>query len=55
MAVRTLGEGPATIPVKLPRVVHDAVTAAAGANYETQQAWIRRVIIERLRTEGRLP
>lgn len=54
MAIRTLGDGPKTIPVKLPREVADAVTEAAEANYETAQAWIRRTIIDRLRAEGKL-
>jgi hypothetical protein len=55
MAVRTLGDGPVSIPVKLPAEVAQAVADAAAVNYETQQSWIRRVIIERLRAEGRLP
>jgi len=43
------------IAVKLPREVHDAMKAAASANYEAPSAWVRRVIVERLRHDGVLP
>ena len=55
MAVQQLGDEPKTLNVKLPTVVADAIKAAADANYETMQAWIRRTLIERLRSEGKLP
>ena len=55
MAVQTLGDEPHIINIKLPAPVAEAIKGAADANYETQQNWIRRVLIERLRSEGRIP
>lgn len=55
MAIQTLGDGPKGIPVKFPVVVAQAIKEAADADYVSQQAWIRQVVIDRLRTDGRLP
>jgi len=52
--------GPKLIPgklitTKLPLVVDDALHAAAAANYESPAAYLRRIVVERLRADGLLP
>jgi hypothetical protein len=43
------------LAMKLPANLLTAIQAAATANYEAVPAYVRRVLIERLRADGVLP
>lgn len=52
-----LGEADQTalLACRVPKTVADAVQRVAAANYESPAAYVRRVLVERLRAEGVLP
>jgi len=49
------GEGSTIVTFVAPRDVADAIQAIAQANYESPAAFVRRIVVERLRSEGALP
>ena len=49
------GEGSTTVVFTAPKEVVNAINAVAQSNYESPAAFVRRIVVERLRSECVLP